>query len=646
MKNGRQLLVALMGGIICVVRAQDTASPAVSPSQALPASRTNSSSLDSDALNYLYNRAPADGSAGSVARDQATEAKAGAESKKAGIEALMGADSLITPEFERFLSQEEVEPERLAKYLNTVDVIGHFLKERKPVDAWRMLFVLSESEWDANLGKEIANRVRAIWDSSAAARKVIDQNLDLQKVIRRSNWNADAYAESIVRQREARSTGKGKGAADPVGTVESLSKGMAGTMKMTEEYFTALDSKAKIKLNEVKIEAIGSKAKTDLAEYVSTLFKDQRYIHAVMAADFYHALFVDGDLPPALANVSTASLEVRHNITRAVDVVRYKLKKRQIVAATEILRQAFAQGDNMPEMLALPRDAKLKIVEFYTELRRMRNMVEARDFENLDGVLDKLEGMAADFDTTKPRKLVQTVKLESQIRLGNARLAAQEGNQSKALAEFKMAAQIWPGNPELQKAASNFFDSQDRVNIGMTEFDRLFADGQYRKIVEQQLAFLPGLANQPAKQEQMKVAVEKVRAAEMAVEKSNILAGISDFSGAWEALDLASREWNNDEKLNRLRTEYAMETPEFVSALQKASGAERRNEYGHSLSWFLTAQGIYPPSKTANDAIKRLADRILAVKDPMESKQKPENIEKAKEQENLSDSLGKAPSPH
>lgn len=58
-----------------------------------------------------------------------------------------------------------------------------------------------------------------------------------------------------------------------------------------------LESKAKIKLNEMKKQKIFDQAKKDFADYISTLFKSGRFAHVSLAADFYRKVFEEGEYP-------------------------------------------------------------------------------------------------------------------------------------------------------------------------------------------------------------------------------------------------------------------------------------------------------------------------------------------------------------
>ena len=51
-------------------------------------------------------------------------------------------------------------------------------------------------------------------------------------------------------------------------------------------------------------------AKSDFADYITTLYGSHRYYQVIIAADFYRQLFNEGDYPVAMANQVNASLEV------------------------------------------------------------------------------------------------------------------------------------------------------------------------------------------------------------------------------------------------------------------------------------------------------------------------------------------------
>ena len=91
----------------------------------------------------------------------------------------------------------------------------------------------------------------------------------------------------------------------------------------------------------------------------------------------------------------------------------------------------------------------------------LKNQLEVRAFEQVDEQIADIQKIAADFDSTKPMALVNGIKLESRLQLGKARLLAQAGQLSDAMTTFQTAAELWPGNPDLNTSSNLFFKSED-----------------------------------------------------------------------------------------------------------------------------------------------------------------------------------------
>ena len=223
-----------------------------------------------------------------------------------------------------------------------------------------------------------------------------------------------------------------------------------------------------------------------------------------------------------------------------------------------------------------------------------------------------IKKVATDFDSTKAIAMVNDIKLASTLCLGKAKMEAQGGHLTDAMADFQTAAEFWPGNPALQASASGFFNTEDVQNQSTTEFDRLVADQNYRGIADKAVAFAPAVRGDATREQQLKDALMKVQNAEMASEKANMQVMNGDVNGAWETIDLAVKDWPEDMKLNKLLASLSQRSADFVSALNKAQDAETKNELGYSLTWYVNAQSMYPPSKLANDGIKRVSDQILS----------------------------------
>ncbi|NJK92224.1 MAG: hypothetical protein HC904_10565 [Blastochloris sp.] len=533
--------------------------------------------------------------------------------------------------FEKYLGMGEVSQDQLKAYLTDSSKVLQYLREGKTTEAWKQLYKLAEYQnIDAGVSWELANRIESIWNADKTSILLDRKNESLRKEIDNANRNADMMSdglrqEEIEYQRRMNRGGNNKNTvpnnsdpngapsdnAGPGGNTPSVTSVM-GKLELTEEYLKSLELKAKIKINELKAEKLFDKAKDDFAQYITTLFDSGRTHHVLIAADFWRRIFDQGDYPLSMAQQVNASLEMSRDVQNTIDVFNHRLAENEIAAATDRLQEGFMLNELHPAILGLPRTKKKEVEAFTRRLSRMQNMIEARDFGSLEKLLEEMKQVAPDFDVTKPLAIVNAVKLESQLRLGKAKLAAQSGDLKLAMEEFQTAAETWPGNPDLKDKALTFFNSQDVQTQSLTEFDRMVVENNFRGIFEKQLLFAPAMKDDAKRQEQLKMALEKVKGAELAMEKANLFRANGDVFGAWETVELAIRDWPTDVKLNTLRGELSGKGAEFVSAINKAKEAEAQKMLGYSLTWYAIAQRQYPASQIANQAIERLSQEIVS----------------------------------
>ncbi len=608
-----------------------TAPPPVTPLPVPgPAGATAPADGVSSALDYLFNRKPQDGTAA-----QALSGVVGNMGDKAKAGDILGVpgfdDPVIRQRFEIYLKHPEVAPDRVREYNDKVAKLSETLKQNGDAfAAWKMLYALGEyRDMDAGISRELANRVEAVWNTVRTNGGIDEKNSHLKHEMDMSDRNADMIAAELraeendrlgrVGSPSGRKSGQSNPAAPPTpdsvvnsgGSAGPGSPDTIGSMQLTAEYLSGLESRARIKLNEGLQDANTKQAKSDFADYVTTLYGSHRYYQVIIAADFYRQLFNEGDYPVAMADQVNASLEVNSNVNLAVDDFKDEAGKGEIAGAAAMLETAFLGNEFHPALQGLPLGQKEKISQYLKKLDVLKNVIEARDFGRVEGLIGDITKIASDFDSTKPMALINAVKLESTLRLGKAKMLVQQGDLKDAMDEFQGAAQAWPGNPDLHDSATGFFNSQDIKTQSITEFDRLIQDQNYRAVFDKQLAFAPAIHGDAQREAQLKTALEKVQKAEMAYEKSNALILNGDVNGAWETIKQAVKDWPDDNKLNKLLADLSGRATEFVAAVNKARDAEAKKNVGYSLTWYLNAQHIYPPSVIANDGIDRLSKQLL-----------------------------------
>ncbi len=577
---------------------------------------------DPTVLDYLFNKKPENGTAGKDASDVAGNL----QDKIKALDALNNTpgfeDKVMRERFETYLSEPEVPADRVAAYLATYKEVSRILKEGNVQDAWKKLSDLADySDLDAGISQDLANRVEAVWNAGATTRALSDNNGQLEQKIDDQNYNADVMAQSakdeasIAPSATPKSVPKAPATpanpGDPNSSTPQIPDLQLGQLRLTEEYLKSLGDRTQIKLNQAQIQIVIQKTKSDFADYISTLFATRRHLQVVLAANFYLKLFKEGDYPVTMANQVNQSLEIIQEVDEAVDAFRYQISQNQVAGATDRLEQAYLASDLHPSVKGLERPLKEKVAQYAHQMNHMQNLIEARDFTDLDKLLDDMKTTATDFDDTKPRAMVNAVKLQSRMHLGKAKLAAQMGRLPEAMEEFQSASEAWPGNPDLTTAMNGFFTAQDVGEQSKTDFDRLYQDGNFRKIFDNQLVYATAVKDDAQRTTQLKEALNKVKNAEIASEKANILSHNGDQAGAWETISLALKDWPDDTKLNNLQSELATQSLFFVSALQKAQAAETRKDYGYSLSLYVDAQRLYPPSQIAVDGVERVSKLIL-----------------------------------
>jgi hypothetical protein len=615
--------------------------PATS-SAAAPSSTGATDSSTSSALDYLFNHKAQDGSVAKEGMQANEQAKTDAMAQDA-----MGNRQIEDPEerarFERYLGMNEVPQGDLKTYSDDINIVIDLLHQRKTTEAWQKLYQLAKYQSiDAGVSWELANRIESIWNADQTKNLIAQQNNQLQHEADTDNRNADMDSDDVkdkeieYQRRLQDATRKpsssnlaqnnggtpqvnvnpgSQGQGDGGGSGTSMSPPsdeIMGKLQLTQEYLNSLQAQAKMKLNDLKVEKLFDQAKQDFADYITTLYKSGRYQHVLIAADFWRQIFDEGDYPVSMAQQVNASLEVNEEVITTIGVFNNNLDQKDVVAATDSLQQAFMLSELNPAILGVPLVKKKPIQAFSRELSRMQNIIEARDFADLEPLLAEIKQTAPDFDSVKAMSIVNAVKLESQLHLGKAKIAAQQGDLKTAMDEFQSAGEAWPGNPDLKDKALSFFNSQDVQNQSLEEFDRLVAENNYRAIFDKQLAFAPAMKDDAKRQEQLKSALEKVKIAETAIEKATLMQSNGDVYGAWETVQLAIKDLPDDNKLNNMRADLAGKGADFVSAINKAEDAESKQELGFSLSWYAVAQRAYPASEIANKAIDRLSKAILA----------------------------------
>ena len=285
------------------------------------------------------------------------------------------AANALHARFETYLSLQEIPQARIDDYFSKMGQVTDALKAANTFGAWKLLYAMGEyRDLDAGISRELANRVEAIWNSGKTEGGLEVANSKLRDNIDTYTHNADMVADDLHQQDlEEKTKGGGGGGggggnsqsnsnatnsalqnplADPV-SAEAQEEPTMGVnlqrkMELTGEYLKLLEARANIKINEIREHKIDTQAQADFASYIDTLFKTHRYYHVIIAADFYRALFTDGDYPVDMQNEVNTSLETNERVSQSIDVFKYKAGLGQISGASDELESAFDTNEFHP----------------------------------------------------------------------------------------------------------------------------------------------------------------------------------------------------------------------------------------------------------------------------------------------------------
>jgi hypothetical protein len=316
-------------------------------------------------------------------------------------------------------------------------------------------------------------------------------------------------------------------------------------------------------------------------------------------------------LVSSLSQIDSLANEAIRDVNEGVEAYKFLLEQGELQSATERLAETFALGEYMPSVRLLSREDKRRALEFTRKSNELLAALEVNDLTRAEKLVPELEGLAKDFDSSKPLAKIETAKTISAMHLAKARNAAVSGDKQTMESELRAAAEIWPRNPALAEVGNTIFTQSDVQQQAMNDFDRLLEQNNHRQIYEDRMRFIAAAALYPEKQKQLSEVLEKMALVEAAIVKAREISSRGDAAGAWESAEAAQKEFPDDIKLNQLRAELTTQASEFVQAIRRADDLEAKNQTGSSLSWYLKARRIYPASTFAKSGIERLSAKVL-----------------------------------
>jgi len=313
----------------------------------------------------------------------------------------------------------------------------------------------------------------------------------------------------------------------------------------------------------------------------------------------------------SLSQLDGLANEAIRDVNEGVDAYKFLLAQGELKSATERLAETFAVGEYLPTVRLLSREDKRRALDFTQKSNELLAALEVNDLTRAEKLIEEIQRLAADFDSSKAMAKVETAKTVSAMHLDKARIAAVGGDRETLERELRAAAEIWPRNPALAEFGKTITSQTDVQSRALVDLDQLLSQKNYRQIYDDKMRFIAATAMHPEKQEQLRKVLESMAEIEASIIRAKEIEKRGDPAGAWESAERAHRLQPGDQKLNELRADLTAKAASFVEAVKKAEELEAKGQPGSSLAWYLKAQKNYPPSEFAKEGVERVSKSLL-----------------------------------
>jgi len=543
---------------------------------------------------------------------------------------------LIEGRYERFLYESSGDQQKRETYFQSMSRLLDLLLPNNPYSrnasnvapdieshskAYEMLGPISQKlpEYDQGICSVIRSQIGAAHQAIRTRDRLYGRADHLEKDVKQKEWNRDMEVKSMLRN-----------------TNLNVKDG-PGSVAKALEHLPGLEAKnRRIALQEARVAANIAQAETKLilskAEFQSLivqLFMQRRFQHVLVACSFYQKIFEDGGVsikvegkaeellsrtggaPLTVTTLEAMATEAIHDTRRGVSAVDNMILADAISSAEKRMLETFAIGEHLPEVITVPEESRKKIRAFRQARKEITKAVEVKDFGKAEEKMALLNETASDFDTAPFKAAIEGARLQSNMHLQQAKDAAANDDKATMQQELKLAAEVWPQNPNLAKGLDKLSEEFDRQGQALKEFTTLLKRKDFRGIDAKKAEFLVAVANDEVRKEELKAALEAFMAIEEALRKAAEYTAHERSVEAWEVLNEAAGHYD-DSVLTKALIQASNHASEYIALVTKAKSAEEKHRMVSALSYYLQATKEHPGAKNAPEKVKTLSELILS----------------------------------
>lgn len=541
--------------------------------------------------------------------------------------------------FEKYLNEPEEGSAEAKAYRDTIDEILDALSPHRkggPVfkDAVSLLPRAAQYPGDSKLCDSLSNAIY----TAILAKRDVSKGRDLIEAMERekkthildADWKARTEQDpSVGNSNEGAGKAKGNGKKEQTEQATQVGRG-AQSLAYAEHIRRITEIEASKKTREMEHKVKTELAKIQYQALMVQFFVQRRFKHVVMASRFYNMLWSDGDgtlyiddksdinkmfseslgVSPTVSTLDSLANEAMRDVDKGVEAFSFLVERGELESASKRLAESYLVGEFMPSINTLAREKKRKVLTFVRGSYVLLNAIDAKDYTKASEQIKILKEQAADFDATKAEAAIATYTRASDMSIMMAKnhLVAQEIDLARV--EIQKAMEMWPQNPKLSEFDS-LVEAGGSVIQLRNDFDRLFAEQNYREVFKRQHELAASIKNDPDRQAKFRQVLENITEIEKAVGSAKELSSFGQVYAAWERLSEVHERFPDDPVLNQVMTSLAPKVADFTIALNKAAAHEERGNQGSALSWYYKARHLHPGSSKAEEAIKRLVAATL-----------------------------------
>lgn len=541
---------------------------------------------------------------------------------------------LVAARFEKYLNEPENNSEAAQAYRDTIDEILALLSPHRKggpefAGAVALLPRAALYPGDSRLCDSLSNAIYTAILSKRDHKRTSDLLAAMEREKKRNILDADWKARTERDPTAGKTRAAGGENEETTQEAQQIGRG-AQSLKYAEHVRRIAEIEATKKTKELESKVKQELSKIQYQALMVQFFMQRRFQHVLIASRIYNQIWNEGDgtlyldensdvnkmfsetlgVSPTVSTLDSLANEAIRDVDKGVEVFRFLVEQGELESASKRLGESYLVGEFMPSVDTLPRAEKRKVLEFVRSSNVLLNAIEVKDYAKADEQITVLMDQASDFDATKAQAAVATFTRASDMHIMKAKNHLAANESEKAQEEIRLAMEIWPQNPKLAEIDRMITAGGSLIQL-RNDFDRLFAEQNYREVFKRQHELAFSIKDDPERQEKFRQVIENITAIETAVGGATRMANIGQNYAAWEELAEVHDRFPDDPNLNQFMTQLAPKVAAFTNAITKAEMHEERQNLGSALAWFYKARHLHPGSKKAEAGITRLVALAL-----------------------------------